>query len=312
MKISIVGAGALGSSYGFKLIESGNDVTFIDGWSENVRRLNEDGLTVNDMGEVKNVKVKAYSLEDANEKADFVLVFTKSMQLESTLNKVKNIFHENTKILCLLNGLGHTDTLKKFFKPENIFMGVTVLTASMTGPASAAMSSHGKTEIQNIVAQGIDGAKQVVELINNSGLPSVYSEDILFSIWRKAALNGCLNSSCTILESNMYQLGQVPGCLDYFKQIVSEFAAVAKKIDNVDLDVEEIAKFIYGFTDKGFAGSVHHPSMYQDLIKNRRLTEIDFLNGYISKKGRELKIATPYCDLITFYVHGKEKIMGVE
>ena len=46
MKIAIAGAGAMGGRFGYMLQKSGQDVFYIDGWAENVDKLNKDGLTV--------------------------------------------------------------------------------------------------------------------------------------------------------------------------------------------------------------------------------------------------------------------------
>ena len=119
-----------------------------------------------------------------------------------------------------------------------------------------------------------------------------------------------MNSTCTIMECNMLELGGIVGCKDMMRCIISEFAAIAKT-QGVTLDIDSVTDYVYGFTQPDFVGAKHYPSMYQDLIKNHRLTEIDFLNGYISRKGKELHIPTPYCDLITTFVHGKEKLFGL-
>ncbi|HYJ43405.1 MAG TPA: ketopantoate reductase C-terminal domain-containing protein, partial [Xanthobacteraceae bacterium] len=39
-------------------------------------------------------------------------------------------------------------------------------------------------------------------------------------------------------------------------------------------------------------GGAHRPSMGQDMVKGRR-TEIEFLNGFIVEKGREVGVPTP-------------------
>jgi 2-dehydropantoate 2-reductase len=39
-------------------------------------------------------------------------------------------------------------------------------------------------------------------------------------------------------------------------------------------------------------GGEHRPSMGQDMVKGRR-TEIDFLNGFVARKGAELGLPTP-------------------
>ncbi|EPF46799.1 2-dehydropantoate 2-reductase [Treponema vincentii F0403] len=310
MKVVIAGSGAMGCSFGFMLQKSGNDVTLLDGWQNNIDAIRKDGLHLQDGTAELSTKIDIYKPEEFKDSADFVIVFTKSMQLENMLSSIKHVLRDDTKILCLLNGLGHTETLKKFIEPKNIFMGVTVVTAGMKGPGSAVLSSHGKTEIQNIVPEGKAGAELIVETLNKATMPAVYSDNILWSIWRKAALNGAMNSTCTIMECNMLELGSIAGCKDMMRCIISEFAAIART-QGVTLDVDSVTDYVYGFTQPDFVGAKHYPSMHQDLIKNHRLTEIDFLNGYISRKGKELHIPTPYCDLITTFVHGKEKLFGL-
>ena len=39
------------------------------------------------------------------------------------------------------------------------------------------------------------------------------------------------------------------------------------------------------------------PSFLQDVLRKRR-TEIDFLNGFVSDKGREAEVPTPYNDAV--------------
>jgi len=310
MKIIIAGAGAMGCSFGFMLQKSGNDVTLLDGWQENIDAIRKEGLHLQDGEAALSQKMDICKPEEYTGSADFVIVFTKSMQLEHMLHSIRRIIKDNTKVLCLLNGLGHIETLKKYIAPKNIFMGVTVVTAGMKGPGSAVLSSHGRTEIQNIVPEGKAGAGLIVDTLNKATMPAVYSDNILWSIWRKAALNGAINSACTIMECNMLELGTVDGSRDMIKHIVSEFAAIAKT-HGITLDTDSVTDYIYGFTQPQFDGAKHYPSMYQDLIKNRRRTEIDFLNGYISRKGKELHIPTPYCDLIAVLVHGKERLAGL-
>ena len=45
-------------------------------------------------------------------------------------------------------------------------------------------------------------------------------------------------------------------------------------------------------------------------MKNGRLTEIDYLNGAISKLGKKHNIQTPVCDTVTLMIHAKEFIRG--
>jgi len=117
MKVVIAGSGAMGCSFGFMLQKSGNDVTLLDGWQDNIDAIRKNGLHLQDGTAELSTKIDVYKPEEFKGTADFVIVFTKSMQLEHMLSNIKHILRDDTKILCLLNGLGHTETLKKFIGP---------------------------------------------------------------------------------------------------------------------------------------------------------------------------------------------------
>ena len=53
-------------------------------------------------------------------------------------------------------------------------------------------------------------------------------------------------------------------------------------------------------------GGEHRPSMGQDMVKGRR-TEIEFLNGFVVRKGEEIGIATPANAVLTDIVKRVEK-----
>ncbi|KGN03147.1 2-dehydropantoate 2-reductase [Clostridium novyi A str. 4570] len=307
MKISIVGAGAMGSRYGYMLHEAGNEVFLIDAWKEHVDIINKEGLTIEENGQFKKVKIPAMLPEDAHEVPDLVILFTKSMGLEPMLKAVKSILGKDTKVLCLLNGLGHNETLEKYIDTKNIFMGVTLWTANLKGPGHVLLSGDGSLEVQNTDPRMDSEAKKVCDVLNEAGLKAHYSEDVIFSIWRKACVNGTLNSCCTILDCNIKQFGELKEAPELIRNIIKEFADVATKY-GVNLDVEQVAKGIEKIYDPSQAGE-HYPSMHQDLIQKHRLTEIDYINGYVSRKGKEFNIDTKYNDLLTILVHAKEQLL---
>ncbi|HEV2099580.1 MAG TPA: ketopantoate reductase C-terminal domain-containing protein, partial [Stellaceae bacterium] len=53
-------------------------------------------------------------------------------------------------------------------------------------------------------------------------------------------------------------------------------------------------------------GGEHRPSMGQDMVKGRR-TEIEFLNGFVVRKGEEVGIAAPTNKILTDIVTRVEK-----
>lgn len=313
MKIAIAGAGAMGSRFGYMLSQSGQDVILIDQWKEHVEAVQENGLHINLDGEKRVAELPMYlpaELVDKNLEVDLIILFTKAMQLDSMLQAIQSVIHENTKVLCLLNGIGHEDIVEKYVAKENILLGNTMWTAGMEGPGRIKLFGQGSVDLQNIHPDGQKGAEEVVAVLNQAGLNAIYSENVLYSIYKKACVNGTLNGLCTLLDVNIAGFGSTAHADTIIRTIVDEFISIAAR-EGVTLDAEVVIAQIQATFDPDGIG-LHYPSMYQDLMINNRLTEIDYINGAIVKKGQKYGIATPYCAFLTQLVHCKEEILNVK
>ncbi|MFI3685534.1 2-dehydropantoate 2-reductase [Vagococcus fluvialis] len=313
MKIIIAGAGAMGSRFGLMLHQAKNDVILIDGWQEHIDLIKQNGLKANFNGEEIVENISIYHQNDVSSvefSADLVILFTKAMQLDGMMQSINNMVGENTKVLCLLNGIGHEDVIKKYVPLSNIILGNTMWTAGLEGPGKARLFGNGSIDLQNLGTDDKEAAEEVIEVLNAANLNAKYSDNILSSIYKKACVNGTMNGLCTILDSNMAGFGETDVADDIVEAIVSEFAAVAER-ENATLNVPEVLAQIKTCYNRETIG-LHHPSMYQDLIINNRLTEIDYINGAIVRKGKECGIETPYCSFLTQLVHAKEQILGAK
>ena len=58
------------------------------------------------------------------------------------------------------------------------------------------------------------------------------------------------------------------------------------------------------------AHPLHYPSMYQDLTKGRP-TEVDYINGYIAKVGRENGYVCKLHEFLTREVHLAERAFAI-
>ncbi|GAB6167950.1 2-dehydropantoate 2-reductase [Clostridium carnis] len=310
MKIAIAGAGAMGSRFGLMLHRAGNEVILIDKWADHVNKIKESGLKANFNGEDVVEQIPAFfpsEMEGYADTIDTVILFTKAMQLDDMLQSIKPILSKDTKVLCLLNGLGHEDTVKNYVAEDNILLGNTMWTAGLTGPGEAKLFGSGEVELQNVYEGGKEAALEVVKVLSEAGLNAKYSENVKYSIWRKACVNGTLNGTCTVLDSNIANFGATKATDKIIRTIINEFADVAEK-EGIILDREEIVSHVKTTFDPNGVGK-HYPSMHQDLIKNNRLTEIDYINGAVCKKGARYNVSTPYCQFLTLLVHAKEEIL---
>ncbi|MDO5732164.1 MAG: 2-dehydropantoate 2-reductase [Eubacteriales bacterium] len=306
MRVYIAGSGAMGSCFGYKLMKTGDPVVFLDHWAEQIDSLNNGGLRFGREDSADVHHVHANRPEEARGEVDLIILFCKSMQLEETLAGITGILGARTQVLCLLNGLGHVDTLKKYVAERNIFIGVTTLSASLPEAGRVCCHSLGKTEIQSISGDMIRCGNIVAEL-NYAGIPTHASDDVFKAIWKKACINGTTNAFCTLFDCNIHGLSKVPGIEALVEAVVREFAALAQA-QGTKLWPKKISNEILDLYQKSSAVGEHYPSMHQDLRQKRRPTEIDFLNGYVARKSAELGLEAPHCQMITEAIHGLEAL----
>ena len=170
MKIAIAGAGAMGCRFGYMLTKTGQEVTLIDEWPAHIEAIQKNGLKVVDGENTDTIDIKIIRPEEATEEVDVVIAFTKSMKLGEMLEKIKAIIHEDTKVLCLLNGLGHEDTMAKYVPRKNIIMGVTIWTAGLIEPGVARLGGTGTVEMQAADPSGVAIAKELVEVMGKEAV----------------------------------------------------------------------------------------------------------------------------------------------
>lgn len=318
MKIIIAGAGAMGSRFGIMLHRAGNEVTLVDGWKEHVDLINSRGLKANLNGEEIIEKIPAIMQNEIKEdlgydfKADLVIFFTKAMQLEGMINSIKPLIHDKTYALCLLNGLGHEEVIEKYLPRHQIIIGNTIWTSTLAAPGEVTLFGDGSVNLKNVEdsPEAKQAAENIAKTLSDAGLKARYADKIFYSIYKKACVNGTMNGLCTILDCDMATLGQTKPSDAMVRVLVAEFIEVAAA-EHVEMNLDEIVDYVESCFDPNGIGH-HHPSMHQDLIGSGRLTEIDYINGAIARKGKKYGIKTPYCDFLTSLVHAKEQILGAK
>lgn len=306
MKIYIAGAGAMGCRFGYMLKKADQDVTLLDFWQEHIQKIQQDGLSI--VGDVNDrISIPIGQPKDYTASGDLIILFTKAMGLANMLQHIQHLIGEKTKILCLLNGLGHEDVMAQYVDRSKILLGVTIWTAGLKGPGVALLQHSGTVNLQSLDPKGKQEAQGIVDVLNQAKLNVTYDEDVYPSLWKKACVNGTMNATCAITDATIGQFFDSKDGCQIVHQLIEEFVQVAKA-SGIMLDQQAITKYVF---DSAAQLGSHYPSMHQDLIQNHRLTEVDYITGAVWKKGQSLGIATPYCAMLTQLIHAKERILGI-
>ena len=308
MKFAIAGAGAMGSRFVKMLYEADQDVVLIDNWKEHVDEIDKNGLKVLTDGKTHYYKIPAYLPESTpKQHFDCIILFTKAMQIDTMLSNIKHLIDEETYILVLANGIGNIETIEKYVDKARIVAGVTVWSSELNGPGFVTLTGKGTVSLQGIEIEPESEKflNQLVDTMNQAQLNVSISKDVLEAIWKKAAFNSVLNTLTSIIGCNVGEFGRFTSRDFLIDGVLNEFEAIAQKM-SIQFNKEATKELIVSqFSDDGNAD--HYTSMYQDLSK-KRSTEIDYLNGYVAKKGKELGIATPFNELLSSLVHCREEL----
>lgn len=294
MKISIVGAGAMGSLFGGLLAESGNEVTLIDVNDAHIGAVRTQGLRLaTDGGERQVTTLKALRPEDAVGFPDLLLVFTKTLHTSAALSGVAHLIGPDVHVLSLQNGLGNVEKIAGFVPPERVLIGVTTWPADMVGPGH--VQSHGKGVVRLMAADGIERpfVSQVAEVLTKAGLDCTSDRTVWAAIWEKVAFNAALNSICAVSGCTVDELGKVPDGSRLANDVVTEVLSVAMRM-GIDVDP---AKCWGNVASAIVQHKGHKPSMLQDVLAGRH-TEVESINGAVVALAAPLNIKLPVTETL--------------
>lgn len=305
MKIAVAGAGAMGGRVGTQIQKAGYDVTFIDSWLPHVEAVQKHGFEIQTETETYQVDATMIKPEEVNDQYDSVIILTKAMQSVEMLQKLKDkgAITKDTAVLTMMNGLGHDERFKQVVPEEQIYLAVTMWTAGLRGPGKLLLEGVGTVDFQRVDGKESERTREINQVFEDAGLNPTISNQIMQTVWLKAALNSVVNPLCTILDKRIVDFAAYENSREMITPIIREIVEVAAA-KGVEVDFDTIVHKIEGSYPVETQG-LHHPSMHQDLYSGR-LTEVDYLNGQVEEYGQEFGIPTPNNTMLKHLVHQLE------
>ena len=300
-KIYVLGAGAVGCYFGGMLARAHHDVTFI-ARPERATALNESGLQMDCKAFHETIAVKASSDLAILSDADLVLLSVKSLDTERTLAEIKSILPSKAVILSLQNGVANIDIATNIFV-NPVYAAVVYVAAGMIDQRT--MKHHGRGELligdpSNTVPQGDQGLLEICKLFEGAKVPCSIAPQIKRDMWLKFLVNCSFNAISGIGQIAYGEMVKSPGIVKLIEEITKEFLAIAE-LEDVNITMSEA---LAANASIASTMATQVSSTAQDLARGK-MTEIDFLNGYIVELGKRHGITTPYNES----VHALVKMM---
>jgi 2-dehydropantoate 2-reductase len=138
MRILVVGAGAIGGYFGGRLLEAGQDVTFLVRPGRRAE-LAGSGLGIQSPnGDVTIAHPPVVLAENLDTTFDLILLSCKAYDLESAIQPLLPAVGAGTAILPLLNGMRHLEVLDQRFGAARVLGGLCVI-SSVLAPGGRVM-----------------------------------------------------------------------------------------------------------------------------------------------------------------------------
>ena len=280
MKIAVMGAGAVGCYYGGMLAQAGHGVTLI-GRPQHVEAMDRHGLILERKSTTTNIPVQAAAEAETVRDAELVLFCVKSTDTKNAGQAMAPYLAPNATILSLQNGVDNAERLQLQLERQ-VIPTVVYVAAEMAGPGH--VRHHGRGEL---ILGPSPGSIALAALFTAAGIPTEVSDNAIGALWAKMILNCGYNALSAIAQQPYGPLAEAEGVRAVIRDAVQECLAVAQMMGvripgdpwRAVAQIEETMPTQYSSTA-------------QDLARGKP-SEIDYLNGYILRKGQELGVATP-------------------
>ncbi|WHZ14282.1 MAG: 2-dehydropantoate 2-reductase [Nitrospira sp.] len=294
-QIMVVGAGSVGGFFGAHLAKNNPNVSFLlrPGTLEAVKRR---GLTIRSAKGNFTVHPPAASDLRQLAKPDLIILGVKAYDLDEVMAQLEPVLTERTVILTLQNGIDTEDRILARLQRDCVVGGVAFIYSKIVEPGVIEHYKRGGVAIGELMGHKSERLLQIAEVFKQAGISCQLSEDIRKSKWEKMCWNCVFNPVTVLIDDKVAKALDHPEMMGVIRQIVGEVAAVsaALKVPLAPDMAEKVVKWTQELRDI-------HTSMYDDWKANRP-TEIEYLNGYIVRMGRELGIPTPVNEALTAMV----------
>ena len=294
-QIMVVGAGSVGGFFGAHLAKNNPNVSFLLR-PRTLEAVKRNGLTIKSAK--GNFTVHPPAASDPRELAipDLIILAVKAYDLDEVMTQLEPVLTDRTVILTLQNGIDTEDRIIARLHRDCVVGGVAFIYSKIVEPGVIEHYKRGGVAIGELMGHKSERLSQIAEIFKQAGISCQLSEDIRKSKWEKMCWNCVFNPLTVVIDDKVAKALDHPEMAGVIRQIVGEVAAVsaAVKVPLAPDMAEKVVKWTQELRDI-------HTSMYDDW-KAKRPTEIDYLNGYIVRVGRELGIPTPVNEALTAMV----------
>jgi len=289
MHTVIIGVGGVGGYFGGKIADSGQKVTLI-ARGEHGKVIQQNGLKVNSL--LGDFTVDPFMVTDTiaqAEKADLILLCTKSWQVKDVGTLIKPILKEDTIVIPLQNGADNAEKLASVIDKKHVLGGLCRIYSKIVGPGTISHFGHTPQvvfgELDRSITNRIHAVKEIFDI---AGFKSTVSQDIEVDIWTKFMFIATVSGLGALTRATIGEMYENENTRDLLQQTATEIykVGIAKGVRLPENSVAIIMSFI---SKQPYDSTA---STQRDIMEGRP-SELQNFNGYIVEEGKKTGVSTP-------------------
>lgn len=298
MNIVVLGAGAIGGYFGGRLAQGGACVTFLVR-EPRYRQLQQRGLRIKSPhGDAILRPTLSHSADDIRE-PDLVILAVKNYHLASTLPTLQTLVNRGAKVLPLLNGVQHMETLTRALGAGRILGGACYIEATLNADGDVVQTGP-MQDVTFGAVEPIDSAflDDVADWFQRASIPVTLSPHIMVELWQKYVFLATISGITAAARLPVGAILDDPITVSFLRELINEIVEIAhQQQTGLPANLDNIVLSRVQALPRAMTSSLH-----RDLEKGLPL-ELDSLQGALIAMGREYGMNTPHLEAIYALLH---------
>ncbi|MGU3438615.1 ketopantoate reductase family protein [Bacillus cereus] len=265
MRILVLGAGGVGGFFGGRLVEKGEDVTFLVR-SKRKKQLEERGLVIRSVNGDFSFQPKLITKEERTSPFDVILFSTKAYHLNEAIQD-----------------------LKPFVGEEKVLGGLCFIETTLNDQGEIVQTSAANRLVfGEIKSQNSERVKHISKAFAGTKSSFVLSENITQDMWHKYLFITVMSGVTTLMRAPIGPIRESEGGRDFIRNVFEESVQIMKvlgapiKVNIAQEHMKTIDKISYDMKS----------SMQRDMEKGSFI-EGKHLQGYLLDVAEQFSIAAP-------------------
>jgi 2-dehydropantoate 2-reductase len=305
MRILVLGAGGVGGYFGGRLVEKGEDVTFLVR-ANRKKQLEEKGLVIRSVHGDMILEPKIITASENAGTFDLVLFSTKSYHLHDAIKDVKPFIGDHTVILPLLNGISHLTTLKEAFGESNIIGGLCFIETTLNHDGEVVQTSKAARLVYGeFLNKETERIHKITEAFSGTKADFVCSEQIERDMWHKFMFITVMSGVTSLMRAPIGPIREREHGRTLIRQLFEECTNIMH-VHNAPIHKNIVDEHMKSIDALGYDMK---SSMQRDMEKGFSI-EGDHLQGYLLELAKTKHLSAPLLEVIYQNLKVYEKMHG--